>query len=154
MNTDCQECCLLRHAEARPPHGRQDDFDRALSNRGEAHAKRLRAWLRTRELTFDSVYCSPAVRTRSTLAAVLPRQVLDAQLLPQLYLADAKTLLGVLETSSSQGRILLVGHNPGLEHLAQALCGWPSPRPLTTCGLLHLRRVPGAAAQLLDAWQP
>lgn len=154
MNAVVRECCLLRHAEARPPHGRQDDFDRVLSRRGEADAERLGAWLRAQDLGFEAVYCSPAVRTRSTLAAALPRHVLDAQLLPRLYLADVATLLGVLDAAPASGRVLLVGHNPGLEQLAQALCGWPVPHPLSTCGLLRLRRESGAGAVMLDAWQP
>jgi phosphohistidine phosphatase len=148
------ELVLLRHAEARPPHGRQDDFDRVLSARGEADAARLGDWLRVQALLFDRVLCSPAVRARSTLAVALPQWVVAAQLLPQLYLADAAVLHALLAAQAPSSRLLLVGHNPGLEHLAQTLCGAPLPGALHTCGLLRLRAQSERRYALIEAWQP
>ena len=154
MNSDLHELILLRHAEARAPHGKQDDFDRVLSARGAADAERLGTWLAAQHLEFDAIYASPAVRTRSTLAAALPAHVLDARLLPQLYLADLPTLQALLAQIAPRGRTLLVGHNPGLEQLAAQLCGWPAPRALPTCGLLRLRLEGVGRASLVASWQP
>ena len=148
------ELVLLRHAEAGPQRGRQDDFDRVLSARGEADAARLGDWLHAQTLLFDRVLCSPAVRARSTLAVALPQWVVEVQLLPQLYLADAAVLQALLDAQALSGRMLLVGHNPGLERLAAVLCGWPAPRPLPTCGLLRLRAQSEQRYALIEAWQP
>lgn len=154
MNIDTRELCLLRHAEARAPHGKQDDFDRVLSARGAADAGRLGVWLKQQDLRFDQIYASPSVRTRSTLASALPEHVLDAHLLPQLYLADMVTLHALLEQIPMHGRVLLLGHNPGLEQFANALCGWSAPCALPTCGLLRLRREADGTARLIESWQP
>ncbi|MHB1617525.1 MAG: SixA phosphatase family protein [Metallibacterium sp.] len=154
MTTDTHELILLRHAEARAPRGKQDDFDRVLSARGEADAERLGTWLRQQEWIFDLVYCSPAARTRSTLASVLPFHALDARLLPDLYLADAGTLQRIANEIPAVGRALLLAHNPGLEQFANALCGWSAPRALPTCGLLRLRREADGTARLIESWQP
>lgn len=154
MNSDMHELVLLRHAEARAPHGKQDDFDRVLSARGQADAERLGAWLKQQNLRFDQVYASPSVRTRSTLASALPEHVLDAHLLPQLYLADREALQALLERIPPRGRALLLGHNPGMEQFAGALCGWPAPRALPTCGLLRLRLEAAGKASLIESWQP
>jgi phosphohistidine phosphatase SixA len=154
MNSEMHELVLLRHAEARAPQRKQDDFDRVLSARGEADAERLGAWLAQQNLRFDEVYASPSVRTRSTLASALPAHVLDAHLLPQLYLADRDALQALLAQIPPRGRVLLIGHNPGLEQFAGALCGWPAPRALPTCGVLRLRREADGKASLIESWQP
>lgn len=154
MSTDTSELCLLRHAEARAPHGRQDDFDRVLSARGAADAGRLGVWLKQQNLRFDQIYASPSVRTRSTLAGALPGHVLDAHLLPRLYLADVAALHMLLGEIPMAGRVLLLAHNPGLEQFANALCGWSAPRALPTCGLLRLRREADGTARLIESWQP
>jgi len=45
---------------------------------------------------------------------------------PALYLAELDTLLGVVETER-QAATLLIGHNPGLEELAQSMIGTGDP---------------------------
>jgi phosphohistidine phosphatase len=71
------------------------------------------------------VLCSSAVRTRETLAAILP--VLgDPEVLIEdaLYGASADALLSRLQTvPDSAESVLLIGHNPGIGDLALALAG-------------------------------
>lgn len=147
---------LLRHAEAKSPRGRQNDFDRVLSSRGEADARRLGDWLRAKSIQFDRVLCSPAVRTRSTLAIALPNWTTAAQLPPSLYLADLDALRELLDAGGSAAHVLLIGHNPGLEQLAHWLCQETTPRALPTCGLLRICAEIGDDGHhaLIDSWQP
>ena len=112
---------LLRHAKSGwdDPHAR--DFDRALNAKGKRAAALIGGYLRNAGAAFDHVVASPAVRVVETLAGV--EQGYGRTLAPsydrRIYLASAVTLLDVVhEVSADATRILLVGHNPGLEDLA------------------------------------
>ena len=113
----------MRHAKAEPDAGDGDE-SRPLTKRGR------RAALRVGELLSDRlpelVLSSPSVRTRETVerfkqgAGSLPR----VAYVPELYLASPSTLMGVLATHGGDAeRVMLVGHNPGLEELVTRLSG-------------------------------
>lgn len=115
---------LLRHAKAARP-GSGTDRERPLAERGREAAKRLAGWIGAHRLGADLALCSSALRTRQTLDLVLPG---FAPALPEiivedeLYLADGKALLKRLRRLPGRAAgVLLVGHNPGLEQLAQGL---------------------------------
>ena len=112
---------LLRHAKSGwdDPHAR--DFDRALNAKGKRAAALIGGYLRNAGATFDHVVASPAVRVVETLAGVEQGygRTLGAAFNRRIYLASAVTLLDVVhEVPAEATRILLVGHNPGLEDLA------------------------------------
>jgi phosphohistidine phosphatase len=115
---------LLRHAKAAPQEGDGPDRDRPLAPAGEAAAEAVAGWMAAHRLVPDLALCSSALRTRQTLALILPRlggrpqiQYEDA-----LYLADARELLARLRRlPRDRAGVLLVGHNPGLHDLAVAL---------------------------------
>ena len=114
-----RELILLRHAHAELPRTGQADFDRPLSAEGLAEAEAVAAWMRDKSLLPDLVLCSPSRRTRETLDAVT--QVvgeLDKRLEASIYEATAGTLAGLVDSHRDVDRLLLVGHNPGLEQLA------------------------------------
>lgn len=113
---------LLRHAEPVPTHPDGEDFVRALSEAGSDHAAKLARWMCDRLELPDQILCSPSQRARQTLAPLLAlRPSLDActNFVPQLYGASIRTLITLLDRSFAEcGRVLIVGHNPGLEELA------------------------------------
>ena len=113
---------ILRHAEAVPAHPGCEDFVRPLTAAGTDHAVKLAHWLCASLELPDHILCSPSQRTRQTLAPLLAmRPVLDARtnFLPQLYGASPRTLTTLLDRSFAESdRVLIVGHNPGLEELA------------------------------------
>jgi phosphohistidine phosphatase len=113
---------LLRHAHAEPASAEQSDLDRALSAEGLAEAEAAGRWLVEQELTPDRVLCSPARRTRETLEAVL-RSVgyVEQRLADSAYEATAGTLAELADEHRDVQRLMLVGHNPGLERLAALL---------------------------------
>lgn len=117
-----RELILLRHAHAEPPRPGQADLDRALSADGLAEASAVAHWLQHKSLVPDRALCSPARRTRETLDAVMEVVgCLDKQLEPSIYEAMPGTLAGLLDAHRDAGRVLLVGHNPGLERLVALL---------------------------------
>jgi phosphohistidine phosphatase len=115
---------LLRHAKSSWKDDSIDDIDRPLSKRGRAAAKAMRRHLAERKVQPAQVLCSPAKRTRDTLAIV---QGAFASAVPVrfekgIYMADAAALLRRLKRlGDSLASVMIVGHNPGLEQLALRL---------------------------------
>lgn len=117
-----RELILLRHAHAEPAPPGQTDFDRALSPIGVSEAEAAGRWIAEHRLIPDRVLCSPARRTRETLEAVLGiTGCVEQQLVDSIYEATAGTLIALADANRDVDRLLLLGHNPGLERLAALL---------------------------------
>lgn len=117
---------LLRHAKAKRPTPDLEDFDRALNGRGRDAARLVGKLLRTERLVPDLVLFSPARRTRETWELVenaLGKKVPAAHD-GALYLANPTTILKIVRRQADAvRRLMVVGHNPGLEELAELLVG-------------------------------
>ncbi len=115
------ELLLLRHAKSSWNDTGVTDFERPLSKRGRHDAARIGGWLRHQRLTPDHVISSPALRARQTALRVLPELSLEPGAISwddAIYDASIKALLKVLANGpAAASRILLIGHNPGLEQL-------------------------------------
>ena len=112
-----RELILLRHAHAEPASTGQADLDRPLSPEGLAEAEAAGRWLAEQGLVPDCVLCSPARRTRETLEAVLGViGYVEQRLEDAMYEATSGTLAALADTHNDAERLLLVGHNPGLEN--------------------------------------
>lgn len=116
-----QQLMILRHAKAVPGQPGIEDFPRALSEVGREHAARVAEWICEHQLSPDEILCSPAQRTRETLAPLLAlRPELDSctSFVPQMYGASIRTLTNLLDHAFVQRDcVLIVGHNPGFEML-------------------------------------
>ena len=118
--------CLLRHAKSSWADPALDDFDRPLNQRGRASAVPLGLYIDDKELRPDSILCSSARRTRETLGLLLPWLHGEATVRIErgLYLASADELLLRLRRMEDEvSCLLMIGHNPGFEDLADALTG-------------------------------
>ncbi|MDR2871640.1 MAG: histidine phosphatase family protein [Xanthomonadaceae bacterium] len=117
-----RELILLRHANAEPIGTGQTDFDRALSSQGLSEAADAGQWLASQKLIPDRVLCSPARRTRETLEAVFDAiGDIEHQLESDIYQASPGTLIGLIQAQQEVERLMLVGHNPGMERLLALL---------------------------------
>ena len=116
---------LLRHAKSGWDDPVTRDFDRPLNRRGRRAARTVGAEMRKLGLAFDRVLASPARRVVETLEEVAETfGPLEPEYEQRLYLATTETLIELLRaTDESVERLLLVGHNPGMECLALALSG-------------------------------
>lgn len=115
---------LLRHAKADWPQ--VPDHERPLADRGRLDAPAVGRRFADDGITPDLALCSTATRTRETwkLAAHemshRPRTVYEER----LYEATLGDLLALLnETADEVGSLLMIGHNPGMHALADALAG-------------------------------
>jgi phosphohistidine phosphatase len=126
---------LLRHAKSSWDHRSLVDFDRPLDERGRGDAPRMGAELASCGWLPDTVLVSPAARTRETwtLMADALGASTQVQFCKPLYEASADRILAeIRKTSPSCRTLMVVGHNPGLEMLANLLAGPSSgPEPLS-----------------------
>jgi phosphohistidine phosphatase len=121
-----RELLLLRHGKSDWSVGAESDFHRPLTKRGIKAASRMGRWMRERGLQPDWVLSSPAVRARDTTSRVCRKLDVsedDVTWDDRIYEADAARLLALLaECPTNARRVLVVGHNPGLEDLVSYLC--------------------------------
>ena len=113
-----RQLILLRHAHAESATAGQDDIARPLSATGLAEARAAGDWLREHGLRPDRVLCSTAARTRATLAALGDIGAGEIYEDASIYEASPGTLASLADANRDAERLLLVGHNPGLEQLA------------------------------------
>lgn len=115
---------LLRHAKSSWDDEAADDYDRRLSGRGRKNARALAKYLQASGFHPAMVLCSAATRTRETFAILESSlEGIPVSFEAELYEATKHDLLTRLRRLDSHlESVLLIGHNPGLERLAAALC--------------------------------
>lgn len=120
------ELLLLRHAKSAWDTNARSDFDRPLAKRGRKAAPRVGRWLDEQGLLPDYVVSSPATRARQTVLAVCAELGIDAKEIhwdERIYGGWTRSLIEVLRESPARARrVLIAGHNPGLEDLLESLC--------------------------------
>ncbi|MFE0327270.1 SixA phosphatase family protein [Streptomyces sp. NPDC003753] len=115
---------LFRHAKADWPQ--VPDHERPLADRGRQDAAAAGLKLAETGVPFDLALCSTAVRTRETWKLAVqelphrPKTVYEER----LYEASPGELIAVLnETADDVRNVVLIGHNPGIQGLADVLSG-------------------------------
>ncbi len=121
---------LLRHAKSGWDDPVARDFDRPLNPKGRKAARTVGKHLKSLGLGFDHVVASPAQRVVETIAEVADGygSAIEPAWDKRLYLASAATLLDVArETPADADRLLMIGHNPGLEDFVLLLMASGEP---------------------------
>ena len=117
---------LLRHAKSSWDDPDMEDVDRPLAPRGARAADRMRDYLDAEEIRPELVLCSSALRTRETLARILPGlgHELTVLIEPSVYSFDTDALLQRLrDVGADVASVMLIGHNPAMQELASLLAG-------------------------------
>ena len=121
---------LLRHAKSDWDNGAATDHERPLNKRGRASAPRIGQYLAGAGYSPDQILLSDAARTVETwdrMAHHFP-DAPPPTLHRDLYLAPPAAMLA--RASSATGKtVLMVGHNPGIGELAEALAATAPPHP-------------------------
>jgi len=116
--TMTQQLYLLRHAQAESWNPLGNDFSRPLSSEGAHHAELLSGWAFESLSAPDTILCSPAKRTRETLAPLLgrwPQLLSTTDYVDSIYGASLNVLLTIAEDAFSfSQRLMIVGHYPGI----------------------------------------
>ncbi len=138
---------LLRHAKSSWKDSEIADHDRPLNKRGKKTAPQMGRLLSAEGLVPDLILSSTAVRARETAEAVAKASSCKGpiELLESLYLATAGKLLSEASSHApdSVGRLLLVGHNPGMEDLVEMLSGKREAFPTAALAVFEVG---------IDAW--
>jgi len=116
---------ILRHAKSGHDDGLPDKA-RTLTERGRKAAAKMGGVALEAGLVPDLVLCSNAARARETWAHFGPAAGFRGKIeyLNELYLAEpAVYLAAVAEYGGDAARVMVVGHNPGLEDLVSQLTG-------------------------------
>ncbi|MDX8439972.1 SixA phosphatase family protein [Mesorhizobium australafricanum] len=119
-----KQLLILRHAKSSWDDSALADFDRPLAPRGLKTAPLIGRELARRGWLPDLALVSPALRTRETwqlVAAELPKHV-PAQFADELYEAAAGDILARVRQVKATS-LLVIGHNPGLQHFVVRLAG-------------------------------
>lgn len=130
---------LLRHAKSSWGDASLPDFERPLNERGQHAAPLIGEFMRRQKLRPDLILCSPAERARQTIALVSNTAAFKAELRydERIYAATRARLHAVVsQIDEGVGKVLLVGHNPGLEELIESLTGEVLRMP--TAALAHI----------------
>jgi phosphohistidine phosphatase len=125
MNVDTpRRIVVLRNAKADWSGG--DDHERPLADRGRKDAPVAGRWLAESGVTPDLALCSTAARCRETWKLIVselperPRTIYE----DRLYEASLGELIALVnEVSEEVNDLVLIGHNPGVHALADALAG-------------------------------
>lgn len=160
---------LFRHAKADWPQ--VTDHERPLADRGRKEAAEAGRRLADTGLPFDLALCSTATRTRETWKLAVqefphrPKTVYEER----IYEASPGELIAVLnETTDDAQNVLLIGHNPGVQGLADVLAGSAEEEarermsrrgfPAAAFAVLSFdgswKALEPGAATLLDYWAP
>jgi phosphohistidine phosphatase len=155
---------VLRHAKSSWADQHRDDWERPLTARGERDATRVGELLAQLRLVPDLIITSDAVRAQTTAQRAADAAGYRARLTlsSRLYHATPDTAIEVLRAiaSTTARRVMIVGHNPGLEDLVAQLTG--AHLGLSTATLVHLE-LPierwadielSGAGTVLESWHP
>lgn len=139
---------LLRHAKSSWTDSAAADIDRPLAPRGHKAALKIGSFIADNTLSPDLILCSPARRTRETLAHIRPffKGKPEIRLEHAIYSAGlGDGIIAYLQTLSEPAHVMVIGHNPTLQHMALALAkpdshpGYAAiERKYPTAGLAHI----------------
>jgi len=132
---------ILRHAKSSWENTYQSDYERPLNERGKRDAPRVGEVLKKQDKVPDLIITSSAERALATAeaAAIHSGYAQELKLDRRLYHAPAITYLAVLrELGTGPERVMVVGHNPGLEDLVHHLTGQMEAMPTAAIAEIHL----------------
>lgn len=121
-----RELILIRHAKSDWSNPLLDDFERPLNKRGEKNAPFMAKILKKELQKPDLIISSPSFRTKLTLEYFLKEFEYKGEVIfeKSIYEAPFENLLKVIKNIDDKYKtIFLIGHNPGLNDLANFLLG-------------------------------
>ena len=150
---------ILRHAKSSWKEPLLADYDRPLNKRGKHDTPRVDQFLREHGLVPDRIISSTAKRARKTAQAVTKAG--DHDVTPEFFHAGLAAYIAILrDVSDDYQRIMVVGHNPGLEELVTELTGLAEIMP--TVAVAHISLpieqwkdlANSVKGELINLWRP
>jgi phosphohistidine phosphatase len=154
---------LMRHAKSGWKEKNTQDHERPLNKRGRRDAPRMGTQLKDRELIPQLILCSSALRARQTAELVAEAAGYTDEIiyLDELYMSEVDENLNALrELPDSIERVMLIGHNPGLETMLQILSNRIESLPTAVIAhivlpITHWRLLDSdVEGELVEIWRP
>ena len=154
---------ILRHAKSSWNNAQLTDYERPLNKRGKTDAPRMGRLLREQDLVPDLIISSSAERALTTAEAVALASGYEQEIQStrSFYHADPEAYLDVLrQLDDSLERVMVVGHNPGMEELLEELTGVWEQMPTAALAQIslpinHWRELDGeTTGELVNLWRP
>ena len=154
---------ILRHAKSSWKDASLVDHDRPLNKRSKRDALRMGKFLQEQGLVPDRIISSTAKRARKTAKAVAKACYCKdkVELTSEFYHAGPGSYLAVLQNASDDDqRVMVIGHNPGMETLVSHLTGRMETMPTAAVAHIALPIEKWAEldyevqGKLLDLWRP
>jgi len=154
---------ILRHAKSSWKYDNLADHERPLKKRGKHDTEKIGNLIQKKDLVPQCIISSTATRARKTAQLVADACGYDDDIIldRSLYLAAPENMIRILQRlDDSIQRVMIVGHNPGMEELLEDLTEnsvW-----LPTCALAHVN-LPvlswsevntASEGNLVDLWVP
>ena len=154
---------ILRHAKSSWKDDQVGDHDRPLNKRGKRDAPRMGALVQQAQLQPELIISSTAKRARKTASRVAKQCGYQGiiELQGTLYLAPPGPYIEALrKVDEAVNRVMVVGHNPGLEQLLILLTGQHVLLPTATLAHVELDLAQWrdmnsqTHGTLVDLWRP
>ena len=133
---------LFRHAKSSWIDDSLPDHKRPLNKRGKKTASMMGCLIKSEGLVPDLILSSTAVRARKTAATAAKTSKYEGPLefRDSLYLATAGEMLAEAQCLHDDrvDRLMIVGHNPGMEDLVYMLSARREPFPTGALAVLEL----------------
>jgi len=139
---------LVRHAKTEEGSIDTRDFDRVLTNRGLQNATRLGAYFKSKSLKPDQIISSDAARAYATAELIASQAGYEISRIHknhEIYSASVRTLFQLVSDLKEEWEsVMIVGHNPPINYLAEYLTGADIGHMYTgSCAIIDFE---------LDAW--
>ncbi len=141
MPSTTKTVLILRHAKSSWDIPSISDKDRPLNVRGQRDAPRVGLLLRKQQLVPDLILTSSAKRARQTanLVAASSQYVHGITEVDRFYLAQPWVYMSYLsDLPNHHARVMVIGHNPGLELLIDELTGNHETMPTAALAEVYL----------------
>ena len=154
---------LMRHGKSSWSDDALADHDRPLKKRGQDASDRIGLLLSESKLVPDHILTSSAVRALETTQRVIQTAQWsgEAEVVPELYHADPKSLVAIVSRVPNRvDRLLVIGHNPGLENWLTCLIGRIETFPTAALAQVELDieswldLTPETRGNLQKLWRP
>jgi phosphohistidine phosphatase len=154
---------LMRHAKSSWKDHKLKDIERPLNKRGKKDAPRMGHLIKDKELQPQLILSSPAVRAKQTIELFTEKldHKVKVEYLDAFYLAEPNIYADALRALPDDlERVMLVGHNPGLEGLLQILSGQVESLPTAAIAYIVLpvshwsELKEDTHGEIIELWKP
>lgn len=154
---------VFRHAKSSWKDDSLDDHDRPLNKRGKKTAPLMGQFIASKGVVPGLIVSSTAKRAKSTAKRAAKTMGYEGQIIyeGELYMAAPEDYLSAIRHyAQAQERVMVIGHNPGLEDLVESITQTDHRLPTGALAEIQLaidswnELAPSSTGTLTNLWLP